>query len=274
MRTAIVATGYRFALLVMWRTAGCAGRASPLCSADPQPSSAAVFIDVRVAATAGGTPFAMNAPMTSAAGVPYRVSLLRYFVSHVALVDAAGNVVPTPLADAAGHPLEYGVTLVDYDKPETLALHLLAPPGRYTAVSFAVGVPEHCTNGGVLNHENASEQAYPLNVDTDMYWAWNPGYVFLKIEGHASGANGTNSFAYHVGGDKRFSTVTIAASLDVTGPAMHRLSLDVNRLFVTPSGQMLPDVTGVASSSISHHGPESDLVVDNYTHSEAFQWID
>jgi hypothetical protein len=158
--------------------------------------------------------------------------------------------------------------------PDTSKLHVLAPPGHYAVVSFSIGVPTYCANGGALNHENAAEQSYPLDVDSDMYWAWSAGYTFFKIEGHATGPGGSGGFAYHVGDDARFSTVTVPAALDVAAPAVHRLSLDVNRLFVAPDGRARPDMTGVATSNVSHDGPESDMVVDNYTHSGVFQWID
>jgi hypothetical protein len=262
------------ALLSLFAT-GCltlgTDRASPLCSADQPPAPGAVLTGLALDAAAGTTPFALDAPLTSAAGVSYSVSLLRFYVSRVDLARDDGEVVGAPLADASGKPLTYGVALVDYAVPDTWKLHVLAPPGHYASVSFAIGVPTYCANGGVLNHENAAEQSYPLDVDSDMYWAWNAGYTFFKIEGHA---NGSGSFVYHVGDDKHFSAITVAASLDVSAPAEHRISMDVNRLFVAPDGQARPDMTGVATSNVSHDGPESDMVVDNYTHSGVFKWID
>ena len=52
-------------LAVIGSAAGCGGRASAICSADPSPSASAVLIDVSLDANAGGTPFAIGAKMMS-----------------------------------------------------------------------------------------------------------------------------------------------------------------------------------------------------------------
>ncbi|MCW5806026.1 MAG: hypothetical protein KIT31_26915 [Deltaproteobacteria bacterium] len=254
--------------------AACGGRASPICSADPAPADAAVLVEVELDAHVGAEPFALGKTMRSAAGTELTVSMLRFYTSRWEVVTEQGRAVPAVLADADGIPLEYGVALVDYATPASETLHLLVPPGRYTSVSFSIGVPEHCEDGGLLNHENASEQSAPLDVDTDMYWGWNPGYVFLKIEGRTTTAGGTRPFVFHVGDDKRYTTIAVPAALDVAGPARHRLALDVDRFFVTADGDLAPDPTGVTSSNNVHGGREADVLADNLVHSEVFQWVE
>ena len=128
-------------LAVIGGAAGCGGRASAICSADPSPSASAVLIDVSLDANAGGTPFAIGAKMMSNTGVEYTASTLRFYLSHVELLDGNGVASPAVLADAGGTPLRYGVTLVDYRKPDSQVLHLLVPPGSYESLSLSVGVP-------------------------------------------------------------------------------------------------------------------------------------
>ncbi len=254
--------------------AACGGRASPICTADPAPADSALLIDLAIDAVAGDQPFAMGKRLTSAAGDDFTVSTLRFYLSHLELVADQGAVVPAVLAEADGTPLEYGVTLVDYADPASTTLHLLVPPGHYRSLSLSIGVPEHCEDGGELNHENASEQNPPLDVDSDMYWGWDPGYVFLKIEGHTSTPKGATSFLFHVGDDKRYTTVTMPAVFEVAGAASHRLALDINRFFVTSDGQLSPDPTGVTSSNNSHGGREADVLARNLASSEVFQWLE
>jgi len=262
-------------LAVMGSAAGCGGRASPICSADPGPSASAVLVDVSLDANAGGTPFAIGAKMMSSAGVEYTASTLRFYLSHVELLDGDGVASPAVLADASGSPLRYGVTLVDYRKPDSQVLHLLVPPDSYQSLSLSVGVPRDCNGGsGVLNHENASEQSYPLDVDSDMYWGWDSGYVFFKIEGHAATPAGSRAFLFHLGDDNRYATVNVPARLDVTGPAKHHLALDINRLFITPAGEVAPDMTGAVTSNIVHGAKEADMIVNNLQSSGVFQWND
>jgi hypothetical protein len=264
-----------FLLLTTIIAAGCGGRASEICSADPAPAPSAVLIDVALEAKAGATPFALGSKLTSASGVDYTVSLLRFYLSHMQLVDEDGKASAAVLADAGGTPLEYGVALVDYARPDSQVLHVLAPPGRYRSLSLSVGVPKDCSGGaGVLNHENASEQHFPLDVDADMYWGWDPGYVFFKIEGHATTSRGPKAFLFHVGDDQRYATVNVPASFEVSGPAHHHLAVDINRLFTSPTGEPTPDLTGVTTPNVAHGGKASDTVVNNLKSSGVFSWND
>jgi hypothetical protein len=273
----VVPFGVLFVVLfvVLASASGCADRASALCSADPAPASSAVLVDVAIEGNAGGRPFALGTTVTSAVGVDYVVSSLRFYLSHLRLLDRDGHAVPAVLADADGRPLRYGVALVDYAKPDSRVLHVLVPPGRYESLSVSIGVPKDCSGGvGALNHEDASEQTFPLDVDTDMYWGWNPGYVFFKIEGSATTTTGPKTFLFHVGDDHRYVTATLPAALDVSVPAAHHLAMDVNRLFTTPRGELRPDMTGVVTPNISHGGQEADAVADNLSSSGVFQWKD
>jgi hypothetical protein len=268
MNTAILPS---IALLSAFLAAGC-GRASPLCSADPAPAPSAVLLHLPLSAAAGDTKLALGAPMTSATGVQYDVSMLRFYVSRLHLVDAGGAIVPAVLADGSGQPLEYGVSLVDFARPETRVLHVLAPPGRYTALSVSIGVPSRCDGEGTLNHENAAAQSYPLDVDADMYWGWNPGYVFFKIEGHVRRPEGRRPFVFHVGDDKRFMTLTVPGTLELTASSSHGLTFDLDRLFTRPTGETLPDLTGSVTSNMVHGGKEADTLADNIAHSGVLTW--
>lgn len=268
----VVAAGL---LALVTASAGCGGRASAICSADPAPPSSAVLLDFALEADAGGVPFAIGAKLTSATGVDYKVSLLRFYLSHVALRDGSGGEHPAVLADERGEPLKYGVALVDFANPASRLVHVLAPPGSYESLSLGIGVPSTCSDGiGVLNHENASEQSAPLDVDSDMYWGWDPGYVFFKVEGRAGTPSSSKAFVFHVGDDKRYVTVSVPAKFEVTAPAQHHLRFDLNRLFVSPSGVATPDMTGATTSNVVHGGPVADILANNLKSSKVFSWND
>lgn len=244
------------------------GRASPVCSADPAPAPEATLVDLSMTARAGDTSLRLGAPVDSADAHAYEVDLFRYYVSHVRVIGPNGPA-DAVLADANGVPLDYGVALVDLAVPESAQLHLLMPPGHYDRMALSIGVPEHCADGvGLLNHENASEQAPPLDVDSDMYWGWDPGYTFLKIEGHTDG----RGFLFHLGDDHRYATAQLWIDLDTGTAGGHEIAFDVNRLFVTPEGDVSPDMTGATTSNIVHGGAEADTIVNNIEGSEVFQW--
>ena len=54
----------------------------------------------------------------------------------------------------------------------------------------------------------------------------------------------------------------------------HHLHIDINRLFVNPSGDSTPDMTGAATSNIVHGGAEADTLANNLKTSEVFSWND
>ena len=67
------------------------------------------------------------------------------------------------------------------------------PSGKYVSMSFTLGVDsiDNCSGA-------QSGSLDPVNA---MFWSWNTGYIFLKLEGKSpdSKSNG-NIFEYHIGG--------------------------------------------------------------------------
>jgi hypothetical protein len=88
-------------------------------------------------------------------------------------------------------------------------------PGDYTlfsSMSANIGVPAS------ENHEDPSARpsSDPLNIlnTDDMHWGWNPGYIFLMIEGKADTSASQNgqdlaNFLYHIGNDDFLKTISL-----------------------------------------------------------------
>lgn len=88
-------------------------------------------------------------------------------------------------------------------------------PGDYSQFSSMtsnIGVPAS------ENHEDPSARpsSDPLNIlnTDDMHWGWNPGYIFLMIEGKADtsatqNGQGLMNFLYHVGNDELLTPVSL-----------------------------------------------------------------
>lgn len=224
-----------------------------------------VVVDLHT--VAGAQPFALGSVLSSEQGAQYKVSKLRYYLSEAALVDSSGAVVRVPLAKADGSPLPYGLALVDADVPSSQAVALMAPPGTYKAVNLSVGVPVTCPTGEPLNHGDASMRAAPLDVDTDMYWSWDPNYIFLKIEGQVQSAGAWKPFFFHVGEDANRGSLHLHVPLTVAAgqPARLDVTVDVNRLFVSPTGEAAPALSGGA-----HGGAPITQMATNISKSSVF----
>jgi len=217
---------------------------------------------------AGTSPFSLGMAERSRDGIEYKVSKFRFYLSDATLIDTSSKYVTAPLAHLDGKKLPYGVALVDYAKPDSLKLSVLAPPGEYKALNLMVGVPNACSGGAELAHGDAAARVAPLDVDSDMYWSWNPSYVSLKIEGQVLANGSWKSFFYHVGDDARRAKLHIHVPLTVGTEQSTKASfiIDVNRLFVTPTGADAPRL----ESGRSHGGAVADQMAVNIAKSGFF----
>ena len=119
---------------------------------------------------------------------------LRLYVHNVRFVQADGTEVGVQLDDAAGFQAN-GVSLLDFEPggagtactggtPEThTTLTGTLPPGTYQGLRFSIGVPFD------QNHQDAAIAQPPLN-STSMFWNWNGGYKFIRIDGESDGGDG------------------------------------------------------------------------------------
>lgn len=108
----------------------------------------------------------------------------RFYVSDVALVDGDGNAVPVEL-EQDGQWQYQNVALLDFEngldacdngtaKTRTMVVGTI-PEGDYTSLQFTLGVPKK------LNHKDSAIAPSPLNL-TSMWWNWQGGYKFLRVD--------------------------------------------------------------------------------------------
>ncbi|MFA5172777.1 MAG: MbnP family copper-binding protein, partial [Sulfuriferula sp.] len=110
---------------------------------------------------------------------------LRFYVSGVALIDAAGNYAPVVMTENASQG--GNVALLDFEDGTNTCVGGTAgtytavtgkvAPGSYVGIAFTVGVP------GKLNHSNIADVATPLPLQNSaLNWSWQSGRKFTKIE--------------------------------------------------------------------------------------------
>jgi uncharacterized repeat protein (TIGR04052 family) len=117
---------------------------------------------------------------------------LRFYISEVRLLRAGGEEVPLEL-DQDGKWQAENVTLLDFEDKTSLCFNGTPdtndtirgrlPSGDYQGIRFTLGVPF------ALNHKDATLAPSPLNLST-MFWGWNGGYKFLRIDAKTSGIPG------------------------------------------------------------------------------------
>lgn len=253
------------ALLAASLTACAAEQPVDVCPGLPEPAGDVVTTTLPLSLFAGAEPLALGDVAIAESGAGYRVEKLKMYVSEVELLSEGGGHEHALLVDEGGEAHPHGVALLD-GEAGALALSLQAPRGSYEGLRFTVGVPATCPDGETtLNHSDASAMPPPLDVDSDMYWSWDPGYTHFKIEGRVSMDGGEEPFFYHVGEDERLMHVTLEGPLAIDeGESSSTIAFDVNRLFVTPEGAHAPKLDGDDDDRKVHSGPLSDQVKANF----------
>ena len=132
-------------------------------------------------------------------GENFKISALKYFISNISLTNTDGTVYTVPQDES--------YFLIEEGKDDADHASLKVPEGEYKSLSFTVGVDSLRNTKDISERTGALD---PAGIANGMYWGWNSGYIFFKIEGTstASTADG-NQFMYHIGGFGGYSTPTI-----------------------------------------------------------------
>ncbi|NML66358.1 hypothetical protein HHL22_14195 [Hymenobacter sp. RP-2-7] len=132
----------------------------------------------------------------TASGETFSINTLEYYISNVVFTKADGSTYAAP-----------GVYhLVDVSKPSTTSLTISnVPVGDYAGVKFVVGVDSTATKADPLSLTG------DLNPANNMYWVWNTGHIFMKLEGTVTSA-GNKALTAHIGGYRApYSAIVTAA---------------------------------------------------------------
>jgi uncharacterized repeat protein (TIGR04052 family) len=125
---------------------------------------------------------------------------LRFYVHGIRLVKADRSEVPVRLVqdiwqddDTALLDFEDHTQPCNNGTPETnTTVRGVAPAGDYAGVRFTLGIPF------AKNHQDASSAPSPLNL-TSMFWSWQGGYKFLRLDSFTILEGDFGEFRLHLG---------------------------------------------------------------------------
>ncbi|MCE6987966.1 MbnP family protein [Dyadobacter sp. CY323] len=209
----------------------------------------------------------LNGPSNlNAVGEDFVITKFNYFISNIKLLrkDGTSHVVPQ----------DSSYFLVMEDKKESQLVKLPnVPVGEYSGVEFMVGVDSLRNTLPVEKRTGVLDPGG--SMEDGMYWAWNSGYIFMKLEGTSSKATSSNGkFYYHIGlfGGYDVKTVnntrvvkldfgTLKANVTTEkSPEVH-LFADVQKVFNGPG----TNVSIAAFNSIMSQQPvKSQEIANNY----------
>lgn len=154
--------------------------------------------------TAGSEDLVLNTKKyTNASGESFSISQLQYFVSNIKLRRTDGKEYAIKQDDS--------YFLIQENEPATQLLKLKVPAGDYNKLTFVLGVDSLRNTMNISRRTGVLDPA--SSMDNGMYWSWNSGYIFFKIEGESPAApedpTGNRKFRYHIGGFGGYSAPTI-----------------------------------------------------------------
>jgi hypothetical protein len=148
------------------------------------------------------------------------------------------------------------------DEEEEGSKHVVlknVPPGKYTSMDFTIGVDSL--------HNCSGAQSGALDPANAMFWTWNTGYIFLKLEGksEASTAPG-NIFEYHIGGYRfpynciRRISVPLTQAFEIKNGTENHIEIQVNAAEILKSPESI-DFSKLPSVTDPKNGSK---IADNY----------
>jgi len=109
----------------------------------------------------------------------------RLYLHNIRLIDDQGREVLVGLTQDGAWQLE-DLVLLDFENKQTpcnlgtvqtnSTVHGKVPPGNYKGIRFSLGVPFR------LNHAPASSPPSPPLTLSAMFWSWQGGFKFLRID--------------------------------------------------------------------------------------------
>lgn len=134
------------------------------------------------------------------------------------------------------------------------------PEGNYSSINFIIGVDSL--------HNCSGAQSGALDPINGMFWTWNTGYVFLKLEGKSPDSKSPGHiYEYHIGGYKEPHNMIRSVELSpdsgmikVKEGKTTQIYIKANALGVV-QGETLINIAKLSSVTDFHH---ADEIADNY----------
>ncbi|MFA9214823.1 MAG: MbnP family protein [Candidatus Methylacidiphilales bacterium] len=178
--------------------------------ADPINGSTTTNLNITFNNTVAGIPLQIkDTQFTNAASNKYTVTILKYYVTNISLVDENNNEF-----------FAKNYNLIDIEEPlqNTISIKNI-PTGKYTKMKFILGVDS-------LRNTSGLQDGF-LDPSYGMIWTWNTGYIFYKHEGrYTSAFDGVKPLRLHLGTSPARGYVQVALPTINIGNSANNLTID------------------------------------------------
>jgi hypothetical protein len=184
-------------------------------------------------------------------GQSYTITRLRYYIGNIRLIRKDGAIG----YNSSEYYIIDDAALID----NSIELNVDNMEG-YSSIRFIIGVDSIHNCSGV--------QTGALDPVNGMFWAWNAGYIFFKLEGQSAASKSTgNMLEFHIGGYKEPDNCIreINLNLGINGikkrsdnNSIIKIKTDISKVFNSTNKIDF----SIISSVSDHHN--ATLIADNY----------
>jgi hypothetical protein len=208
-------------------------------------------------------------PYTNAKGEQFTLSNVQYFISNIQVTTTNGQQYT--VAQDSSYFLIKGA-----DRASRFA-KVKVPEGDYSQLTFILGVDSLRSTMPIDKRTGVLDPAASGHDTGGMYWGWNSGYIFFRMEGNSNvisddqqgDPTGKKQFKFHIGGFGGYSAPTInnikTISVDLNAAGIARVRKDRQsniHLFV----DLMKVFNGTTQVSIKAH---PNVMFSNYSVSVA-----
>jgi hypothetical protein len=167
-----------------------------------------------------------------------KFNTIKYYISNVKLRKTDGTWWSAPES----------YYLVDASNSSSAILSINdIPKADYNSISFLIGVDSTRNVSGA--------QTGALAVSNNMFWSWNTGYIFVKVEGRYELTGAPNeplmdSYSFHMGDD----------------PLYRVLHFNTGNVSLAEGDARTFNIEVAVDSVFNGPGDPIDLSIDNLTH--------
>ena len=190
-----------------------------------------------------------NSPNKTAVNRNYTIQESRFYLSNFNLISANGNEVAIK-----------DIILVKNGNNNSFTFKV--PSGNFTKFKYSFGLDKTTNN---LN-PNSFDDANPLSVKQDMYWAMLK-YRFIVIEGKldssiAKNNTPTQPFSMHLGSDTLYRVIeTDLSNNPITKGSVITIRVNLNKIFVLDEDNF--NITNFSNHSEAADIPKAIFIVEN-----------
>ena len=140
-------------------------------------------LSLKITAKWSGKNLNLNSSYISKQNDTIKITQLKFYISDFQIKYDDKTII-----------LDKNSHLIDFEKPNTSFLNIAKSYKKnIKSINFCIGIDSLASVSGALSGD--------LDPSNGMYWAWQSGYINMKIEGTSSSCKTRkNSFNFHIGG--------------------------------------------------------------------------